>query len=210
MQKHRTQFATEDRLDSTTRATIFLRRNHNTQSSRLAHTSRGKRTTLPSLQKKPAAIRNHRKSIWCGSFRTLRGKNHVQVRRACVQLPYRGKLVRPTPQKSSPAEGGTGLDCSPCSRTEQPRNVRGSPDRLRQRRVSDRVRTSENRAISRFLPAAARAHPRKRAGTPTRGTVVPENRNKDQGHRKRPSTPLEAVTTPSRDHQDAEGTPVSC
>ncbi|KAL9698936.1 hypothetical protein quinque_002377 [Culex quinquefasciatus] len=43
-----------------------------------------------------------------------------------------------------------------------------------------------------------------------RGTVVPENRNKDQGHRKRPSTPLEAVTTPSRDHQDAEGTPICC
>lgn len=163
VQKHRTQFATEDRLDSTTRATIFLRRNHNTQSSRLAHTSRGKRTTLPSLQKKPAAIRNHRKSIWCGSFRTLRGKNHVQVRRACVQLPYRGKLVRPTPQKSSPTEGETGLDCSPCSRTEQPRNVRGSPDRLRQRRRLERIL------------ASVQAHPHvgrscQRIGTRTKGT----------------------------------------
>lgn len=118
---------------------------------------------LPSLQKKPAAIRNHRKSIWCGSFRTLRGKNHVQVRRACVQLPYRGKLVRPTPQKSSPTEGGTGLDCSPCSRTEQPRNVRGSPDRLRQRRRLERIL------------ASVQAHPHvgrscQRIGTRTKGT----------------------------------------
>ncbi|KAL1376308.1 hypothetical protein pipiens_016968, partial [Culex pipiens pipiens] len=117
--------------------------------------------------------------------------------------------------KSSPAEGGTGLDCSPCSRTEQPRNVRGSPDRLRQRRRLERILTS------------VQAHPHvgrscQRIGTRTKGTgnvqiccqitirtPVKENRAKTHEDRPEPKASSATIARPSlaEDQESGERRP---